>query len=384
MIPLRRIPRRHISAILCSLVLSTGLVATSSAQVAIQGFSADRDGPPNPFATLGFVTSPYYATARQALADRMGPQVSFGTPGHPEGIYEITAEALADADIFVVTGMNLSLAEEEICLLDAFVAGGGAVLAFRNEWMPRRLMETTLADFGGTGFAQVVDPASPLVAGPFGTVGTPVRVGANSGYTLGHGWPVLSDGGRPMLLAFGPETGHFGRAVILGDEEIFLNGPTPFSGDLHGVRLNNQILLANIIGYLEMAPGLDAAALDAMAVCGSSCQVPGDPPVADADGDGHGADVDCNDQDASVHPGAVDLPGNRLDENCDGSLGACDPDGVWRNHGEFVACVAREAASLVAAGSISHATGRMLIRQAAHFWTDGGTPPQVARRRGQK
>ena len=41
--------------------------------------------------------------------------------------------------------------------------------------------------------------------------------------------------------------------------------------------------------------------------------------VPDTDADGFNANIDCNDGDASVHPGANDIPGNGVDENCDGA-----------------------------------------------------------------
>ena len=45
----------------------------------------------------------------------------------------------------------------------------------------------------------------------------------------------------------------------------------------------------------------------------------GDPQLVDADGDGWNADDDCNDDDATVNPGATETVGDKLDSNCDGN-----------------------------------------------------------------
>jgi hypothetical protein len=41
------------------------------------------------------------------------------------------------------------------------------------------------------------------------------------------------------------------------------------------------------------------------------------PPPVDEDHDGFPAALDCNDHDAKVRPGTPEIPGNRVDENCD-------------------------------------------------------------------
>jgi hypothetical protein len=53
------------------------------------------------------------------------------------------------------------------------------------------------------------------------------------------------------------------------------------------------------------------------------------PACADRDDDGFPHRHDCNDDDASVNPGAVDVCGDGIDNDCDGAPPICSLDGDW-------------------------------------------------------
>ena len=80
--------------------------------------------------------------------------------------------------------------------------------------------------------------------------------------------------------------------------------------------------------------------------------------------DGKYTCLDCDDWNDSVNPGALELPGNDLDENCDGVL-ACDPKKEYTNHGQFVGCVRNECRELVESGDLTKQQCNDLIQQAA-------------------
>ena len=91
-------------------------------------------------------------------------------------------------------------------------------------------------------------------------------------------------------------------------------------------------------------------------------------PVAELDLDGDGfseCEGYCDDGNSAINPMSIELTGNLVDENCDGSLGACDPEAGYSSPGEFIRCVASEANSLKSAGYLTPQEANTLVKDAA-------------------
>ncbi|HQR13295.1 MAG TPA: RHS repeat-associated core domain-containing protein [Nitrospira sp.] len=201
----------------------------------------------------------------QARADLLSPAnfAPAGTISRPVvlkgGLDIITLDGLAGTDIFIMNYPSTELTPSEIVALEQFVAEGGALLEMRDASSTRPLLLGTLPGAFIPDTTIDVTPegsTSPLIQGPFGNVGSSLTMGGNGSYATTNGALKVArnDAGSNVLLfqPSGPSTR--GRAVFVGDEEIFGSGFANVASNQYN-NLSNRPFFLNTIAFLAGAPG---------------------------------------------------------------------------------------------------------------------------------
>jgi hypothetical protein len=204
---------------------------------------------------------------------------------------------------------------------------------------------------------------------------TPTLTGA---LNTGGRYSPASDAWQATSLVDAPSPRDTHTAVWTGTEMIVWGGFQNAAGALDtGGRYSPPDRDADRDGFSlcggDCDDGDDRVYPGAAQVCGdglnNDCLDPVWPSVAgtiEADDDGDGSSEclgDCDDAVAGVHPQAADLPGNAVDEDCDGTF-ACDPASEWKTRGSYVACVAGACRGLEAAGLVTRQECAAILRQA--------------------
>jgi hypothetical protein len=244
-------------------------------------------------------------------------------------------------------------------------------------WTGRELLS-----WGGTAGSRF-DPATKLWS-PISTVGAP-QPRANPAVAW-DGEGMFVHGGFDGLVAIADGGRYFPHPITDGDADA--DGVSPCQGDcddtdsaIHpgaaeacngldddcdgaaddgnpegGAACGQTDMGECILGVIECSAGALACVGEvdpAAEICnGLDDDCDGDVAAAeqDADLDGHrGCGGDCDDGSASTHPGAIDMPGNLADEDCNDEA-VCSPAMAWKPNGAFVLCVVRACVDLVDAG----------------------------------
>jgi hypothetical protein len=180
----------------------------------------------------------------------------------------ITPHSLETMDVLALYQWQ-DLQSTETQLVETFVKHGGSLLIFSTT-MPS-ILNTTWTLLGSSRYGQITQPGttSPLIKGPYGNVST-IYLGYNgSAADVGQGFAVSLNSAGPNILTFSSDHGFsgLGRAVLISDEEIFMNGAVAnrYVGQMDASSENSKLLL-NTIAFLAGAPGYQGVSVDPVQV----------------------------------------------------------------------------------------------------------------------
>lgn len=176
------------------------------------------------------------------------------------------------------------------------------------------------------------------------------------------------DGATGGVTAFNGDGFFIGKLIAPGADDY---GFSTFVGCGSAFKDSNNIPISGITLISRLDGSCNGMLLD----YGGTVTVQSADTCIDVDGDGfgfpgnaacpHGAPEDCNDDDPDINPDAVEIPGNFIDENCNGDIGECDPCLDWKNHGQYVRCVSHKVEALVDSALITEEQGDTLVSSSA-------------------
>ncbi|MGH3755678.1 MAG: beta strand repeat-containing protein, partial [Pseudonocardiaceae bacterium] len=256
----RLLPQSDGSLVLAKGSGGTDLYQQTGRPLVIESYGLTRSFPGSG-ANYSFVAGSVYSSARGDLLNLsiFGPAgVVPRTVTLRSGLNTLSLPALAGVDIMILNQPTIAESVNDVVVLEQFVKDGGALLEMRNFGSNRAVILNTFPGpftSDSTSDMTTAGLASVLRQGPFGTAATPISMGAHATYAVIGSFTEIarSDLGPDVLqLQSGPSFGGTGRAVFIGDEDIFSSNCVGSCANLYS---NNTTLFLNTIAFLAGAPG---------------------------------------------------------------------------------------------------------------------------------
>ncbi|MBE7504367.1 MAG: tandem-95 repeat protein [Verrucomicrobiales bacterium] len=202
-----------------------------------------------------FSANPGFSVVRNDLLNPalFGPS---GTVPHSINLVtteSITADSLEGIEVVILqVTFGPMPAVEDLSALTQFVNAGGGLFVFGNEidQFASMVGATPSPGWGLGSTATVVDTASPLVTGPFGSLplGPLFSLCMHDAFASAgpEGLVGITDGGGPFGITY--QLGA-GRVALVGDEEVFLSS-YPGTGACIGLRPSSRLIFRNAMAYV--------------------------------------------------------------------------------------------------------------------------------------